>query len=279
MTGWMKTAVAATAVAGVATLGSALTAQTVHFADDGVQVFKALFSGRLGVSVRDLDDEDLKKVKGATTGVIIEEVQNDTAAQKAGLKANDVIVEFDGERIRSTRQFTRLVQESPLGRSAPIVVVRDGQRVSLNVDRRDDSSGYFDFGKEVKSITRSYSLKPPPFPKKIDEVFAYRGRLGIGIQELSSQLAEYFGTKDGVLVTSVTDNSVASKTGLKAGDVITSFDGQAINSTAELTKRTQSLDPGADFTVGVVRDKKSIMLKGKLDPPQPRRGIGARAII
>ena len=114
---------------------------------------------------------------------------------------------------------------------------------------------------------------------KIDELFASRGRLGIGIQELSPQLAEYFGTKDGVLVTSVTDNSVASKAGLKAGDVITSFGGQAVDSTAELIKRTQSLDQGADFTVGVVRDKKSMTLKGKLEPPQPRRPIGARAII
>ena len=199
MTGWMKTAVAATAVASVATLGSALTAQSVHFADDGVQVFKSLFSGRLGVSVRDLDDEDLKKVKGATAGVIIEDVENDTAAQKAGLKASDVIVEYDGERIRSTRQFTRLVQESPLGRSVPIVVVRDGQRLSLSVERRDDSSGYFDFAKGPKRITRSYALTPPALPMKIDELFASRGRLGIGIQELSPQLAEYFGTKDGVL--------------------------------------------------------------------------------
>ena len=48
-----------------------------------------------------------------------------------------------------------------------------------------------------------------------------RGRLGVGIQELTPQLAEYFGTKDGVLVTSVEPETPAAKAGLKAGDVIT----------------------------------------------------------
>ena len=133
MTGWMKTALAATAVASVATLGSALTAQTVHFADDGVQVFKSLFSGRLGVSVRDLDDEDLKKVKGATAGVIIENVENDTAAQKAGLKASDVIVEY---RWRTHSQH-QAVHASRAGIAAgPLGAHRRGARWAASVSQR-----------------------------------------------------------------------------------------------------------------------------------------------
>jgi len=276
MTGWITTAVAATAVAGVATFGSALTAQTVHWAmDDGAQVAKifAFGGGRLGVSIRDLTDDDLKTVKGAAQGVIVEDVDTDSAAQKAGVKTGDVIVEYDGERVRTARQFTRLVQESPVGRTVPLAVMRDGQRVALNVERREESVRYFDeLVKAPKMI--------PPLPPKIEGLFPLgTGRLGIGIQDLSSQLADYFGTKDGVLVTSVIDNSNASKAGLKAGDVITSFDGQNVTSTSELVRRTQRLDRGDEFTVGVVRDKKPMTLKGKLEQPQPKKVVGPRTVI
>src|SRR5689334_25424425 len=54
---------------------------------------------------------------GKDGGVLVEEVQPESPAEKAGLKRSDVLVEFDGERVRSTRQFGRLVQETPPGRT------------------------------------------------------------------------------------------------------------------------------------------------------------------
>jgi S1-C subfamily serine protease len=64
--------------------------------------------------VSDLDFE------GATGGVKIDEVNGGSPAEKAGLKAGDVVVDYDGERVRSARQFTRLVQETPDGRTVTI---------------------------------------------------------------------------------------------------------------------------------------------------------------
>jgi serine protease Do len=122
-------------------------------------------------------------------------------------------------------------------------------------------------------------INPPALMMPKIESLVGGARLGIGIQDLSTQLAEYFGTKDGVLVTSVTDNSNASKAGLKAGDVITSFDGQTVNSTSELTRRAQRLNNGDDFTIAVIRDKKALTLKGKMDLPQQRRSVISRTVI
>ena len=77
---------------------------------------------QLGVMVSDLDPSTSP---GAGAGVEVDEVTSDSAAEKAGLKAGDVVVEFDGERVRSARQFTRLVQETPDGRTVKIAILRE----------------------------------------------------------------------------------------------------------------------------------------------------------
>jgi serine protease Do len=229
------------------------------------QVVKAFGGTHIGVSLRDLDEDDQKKGK-ATNGVMVESVETDSPAAKAGLKQGDIIVEFDGERVRSSRQLSRLVQETVPGRSIAMAAMRDGQRVPLTVQPRDGRAGtyqYFDRLGVPAKITPAPALKPRAFT-----LLGGTGRLGIGVSELSPQLAEYFGTKDGVLVTSVNDGSLAAKTGIKAGDVITSLDGGSINDTEDLRRRAQRLEAGDEFTLGVVRDKKTMTLKGKVDAPQ-----------
>ncbi len=123
-------------------------------------------------------------------------------------------------------------------------------------------------------------MKVAPFPEgsfdfapKIATILG-AGRLGISVDELSSQLAEYFGTKDGVLVTSVIDNSAASKAGVKAGDVITSLNGGAVTTAADLRRRAQRLEDGDEFTLSVVRDRKPLTLKGKIEVVQVKRPAG-----
>ena len=68
---------------------------------------------------------------------MIEEVAEDSPAAKAGLKKGDIVVEFDGERVRSVRQFTRLVQETPAGRKIQTALMRDGQKLTMTVEPRE----------------------------------------------------------------------------------------------------------------------------------------------
>jgi serine protease Do len=91
------------------------------------------------------------------------------------------------------------------------------------------------------------------------------------VSDLSTQLAEYFGAKEGVLVTAVTEGSAAAKAGLKAGDVITSFNGGSITNPPDLRRRIQRLEDGDEFTVGIVRDKKPQTLKGKYQSSRTTR--------
>jgi membrane-associated protease RseP (regulator of RpoE activity) len=258
-----------------------------------VQVFGG--GSYIGVSVRDVDADDAqaKKLQSAT-GVVVESVREGSPAEKAGLKAGDVIVEFDGERVRSTRQFTRLVQETPAERQVQTVVMRDGQRTTVSVqpaapESRWESLFDSDHGFAYRLAPRPAPVPPSPpaaprapraprppdaieaFPQLERFFYSSSGRLGVQVQDLSDQLASHFGTKDGVLVTSVTDNSAAAKAGLIAGDVIVAFNGTAVTTPGELSRQVQEMSENQEFTLEIVRDKKNQTLKGKLEPRQQRR--------
>jgi serine protease Do len=97
------------------------------------------------------------------------------------------------------------------------------------------------------------------------------------VQQLTPQLEEYFGVTGGVLVTSVTEGTPAAAAGLKAGDVITAVDGTTIDSSSDLRRSLQRLDAGAEFSLSIVRDRKTMTIKGKLDAPRsPRRTVRVR---
>lgn len=281
---------AATATAAVLTFaseGNSGQAATIKRAPTAIQVSGG---ARLGISIREVEDEDVKSGRlSAPAGAVVEDVSEGSVAEKGGLRKGDIIVEFDGERVRSARQLTRLVQETADGRKVAAVVVRDGQRVTLTVEPRQGGASVFDDVRELADWGRNFRLEvspraatpvlpaprartPPPSVWRMDDLF-FRGssRLGITVDSLSPQLAEYFGTKEGVLVTSVQDNSTGAKAGVKAGDVITSVNGSAIDDPAELRRRLQGLDEGGEFTIGVIRDKKSQTLKGKIEQTVRRR--------
>ncbi|HSC28034.1 MAG TPA: PDZ domain-containing protein [Vicinamibacterales bacterium] len=234
---------------------------------------------QIGVSIQDVDEEVAKRSKlPSVHGVLIEEVTEGSPAEKAGMRAGDIVVEFDGERVRSARQFARMVQETPPDRQVPVVVMRDGQRTPLTVQPRGSEPfrSLLDFERGVRVYPSPAPPAPPAAPRelipRLDRYFSLSGgRLGITVETLSEQLAEYFGTTRGVLVSSVEDDSVAAKAGLKAGDVITGFNGNPVDRSSDLTRRVQRLEDGDEFTLDIVRNKQPMTLKGKLEPRQPRR--------
>jgi serine protease Do len=198
--------------------------------------------------------------------------------------------------VRSGRQLTRLVQETPSGHTVPVVLLRDGQRTTVSVTPRDGSRDGFERFDDLADLGRDFrfSMAPrppgrpakpappappaPPSPWGFDEFFGRTSsRLGITVDSLSSQLAEYFGTKEGVLVTSVYDESAAAKAGLKAGDVITSFNGSPVATPADVRRRIQDLNDGDEFTIAVMRDRKPLTLKGKAERSERRRTV--RSIV
>jgi serine protease Do len=225
---------------------------------------------QIGVTIRDLEGDQARTMSGAE----VSDVREDSPAAKAGIKAGDVIVEFDGERVRSARHLSRIVGETAAGRAVTAVVEREGRRMDLQVTPEAGmalSDGDFHF----RVPDRAFEFNAPNFRfdgPAMRELFEEHGdrrgpdvmvephgrrRLGIGIQDLSTQLAEYFGTKDGVLVTSVEADSPAAKAGLKAGDVITAVGDTPISSPSDLMRVVRRAAEGSDLSITYTREKKS----------------------
>lgn len=210
-------------------------------------------AAEIGAAVRDGDK-----------GVVVEDVRPDSPAAKAGVKPGDVVVDFDGERVRSARQFTRLVGESAPDRPVKMTVQRDGKRTGVEVTPASRSAD-FDFDADrLRERLPDVEDLVGRIPYAFDlELGGSRVRLGVSVQELTDQLATYFGAKGGVLVASVADDSAAAKAGLKAGDVITAIDGAPVRTRADLTRGLRSAD--GDVTLTVVRDRKEMTLKAKVE--------------
>jgi S1-C subfamily serine protease len=285
----VKGAVLVTALMGAAAAGAAMPPAYGQSAPRAraLEVLRG-GGGQIGISVRDVEPADDKT--GGAGGVIVEEVSEDSPASTAGLRQGDIVVEYDGERVRSVRQFTRLVHETVPGRKVQAALLRDGQRTTVTLEPRETNGfqwfGDFDGVRVFGDQGRAFHIAPPalppmPAPPALPatpvipdlEAFVWRGSSGLGIttSELSPQLAEYFGTKDGVLVTTVTAESAAAKAGLKAGDVVTSLNGTSVESAAALRRHIQRLRAGDAFTIGVMRDRKALTLTGKMDERQDRR--------
>jgi serine protease Do len=235
---------------------------------------------QIGVTVDDVSE-----------GVRIEDVDQDSPAAKAGLRVGDLVVEVDGERVRSARQFSRLIQESPDGRSVKLAVVRDGKRQLVDVTPESRGYGFgFDGAELERELSRSMrdleprlrELEPRMRGFRFDGPFDFnfemppvtspRARLGVQVNELTPELAEYFGAKGGgVLVARVTPDSPAAKAGLKAGDVITSVDGDRVGHTSELVDELR--DKQGEVTLGIIRDKKESSVTATIEDARSRMGF------
>ncbi|MFB3855613.1 MAG: PDZ domain-containing protein [Vicinamibacterales bacterium] len=232
---------------------------------------------RIGVTIADVEPGEGK----AEAGVRVQDVSGGSPAEKAGIKGGDIIVEFDGERVRSAAQLTRLVRETPAGRQVKVVLMRDGKRVEVTVSPEADGRGLEivpDLRNRVESLLRDFNLRGrndlrvEPFLRGTPDVFSFsmpqwatRGRLGVTLQVLTPQLAEYFGVKEGVLVSAVADGSAAARAGVKAGDVVTAVNGTTVNDPGDVTRAVARAGEGGKITLTVVRDRKTQTIEVPLE--------------
>ena len=229
---------------------------------------------QIGVSVRDLTADEITKAKlDQPGGVLVQDVRADSPAARAGLKTGDIVVQFDGERVRSASHFTRLVRETAPGRAVTSSVIRDGARVALDVAPDVNERRAMAFPRNLPPLPPNFGLN---VPRDLDPAPPLRGspraQIGVTLTPLGEQLASYFGVKDGVLVSSVTSGSAAAQGGLRAGDVITAVNGRAVQNVGDVISAVREARPGSALTMRIIRDRKevavTVTIPERIDEPR-----------
>ena len=234
-------------------------------------------SGFLGVDLAEVTGEVAGRLKlREERGALVTGVSTDTAASKAGLQKDDVIVKWNGEEIESAGELWRHIRETPAGRMVKLGVVRGGREIETSVTLGDRGERLnrlnLDAGPPRERIRVRPLREARPATVRVREpriraMATYR--MGLSLQSMSPQLAEYFGLKDrsGALVVFVHPDTGAAKAGIKAGDVILSIGGEAVEHPFKAQQILQSKSEGP-VEVKVMRDKQERTFTVQLEKGQ-----------
>lgn len=211
----------------------------------------------LGVEVQDVTSGRVSALKlKQERGAEITMVDQDAPAGQAGLKAHDVVLSFNGTSVESVEQLRRMLRETPPGRTVSLGISRDGQPLTVSVQLGDKDQMYVN---TFKVATPAVAMPFPPMKWNgpTISVLQYSRRNGLLVENLTPQLAEYFGAKggSGILVRSVEKGSSAEGAGFKAGDVILRVGSEAVSDSADWNCLLRK-NAGATITIVVLRDRK-----------------------
>ena len=234
--------------------------------------------GSIGVTVRDVSTEEGERAKlSPPQGAYVTQVESGSPAEKAGIMTGDIIVEFDGERVRSARQLSRLVRESPDDRTVRSSIVREGTRRTVDLTPSNDRASFTmpdlsGLDRQMRELAQRFEFRyDGPGGRGFGAWSTGRGRLGVALSSVGEQLAAYFGVQRGVLVTSVDMDSPAGRAGLKAGDVITSVNGRSVDDPSDVLAEVRRADDGGSLAMTVTRDRKELKLSAQL--PERERPV------
>lgn len=287
-------------ILGLQTATTAQTDKKKEELDNSRSKITMVFGGkRLGIIAGRLSKERAQELNlGEKRAVLVKEVLKDSAADRAGLKAGDVIVELDGKAIESYQDLRRKLQEVEFGKSTSLRIIRgsNSQLLSFTLDKSLEKDFYaFSYGRgeeHRKALEKAGEVRKKALEQSHEAIKKYkkefekaraegktdkfffafgRGRLGVSVQELTDQLGKYFGVEkeQGVLVSNVSENSPASKAGLQAGDVIVEINGNVIRNSRDLRKEVSKIESGEARLI-VIRNRQKIELRANLEArPEP----------
>lgn len=251
-------------------------------AEEGIRrMFVGLSPGPyLGVGVREIDQTRAKELRLAEeAGVEVTQVDEDSPASRAGLKVGDVVLEYNGQRVEGSEQFVRMVRETPIGRMAKLKVSRGGtpQMLSASIGQRKAGLAGRRSG-EWPQLERLSNLLPPSSDQPRPLLLWKSGMLGVEAEALGSQLAEYFGVREGVLVRHVHPDSPGAKAGLKAGDVLVKVNETKVTSPREVTSAVLSAKEKGTATIRLFRNRGELSIDVDVREPEGPRRPNARPV-
>ena len=187
----------------------------------------------LGIRIESLgDDPSIRDLfKGLEKGVIVRTIEADAPANKSQLRPFDVITQVDGAAVATDTQLQHEILKKKVGQSVELTVWRKGQTIKIPVTT----------GELPGEVSRASNEQPRPGQTKPEDV----GKFGLQVQELSKEVADrlHLTVQQGVIVTDVADNSLASQQDIQREDVITEVDGKPISNVQTFREALNKADP------------------------------------
>lgn len=227
----------------------------------------------LGVDINSVSSSRAAELKlKEARGVEIVMVDGDSPAGKSGLREHDVVQSFDGKAVNDPDDLQRYIRDATPGKTVAIGIVRNGQPMSVNATL--SSHEEMAMGDDMRIVIPRIAVTIPRIPEIPSFVMMQSWRRsGIQVENLNTQLGEFFGVKsgDGVLVRSVDKGSRAEKAGLKAGDVIVRVGNERISGSDDFMRTMRQARSGT-VQLGIVRDRREQTLSINLPPSGPGDG-------
>ena len=234
--------------------------------------------GYLGVDVADVDQDKaqalkLKEVRGA----VITLIDHDAPAGQIKLEVNDVVLQLNGQNVEGAEQLRRMLREIPAGHKVSIEISRDGNIQTLGVELADrrvmERNVWTKLGKGGDVFAQPSPglgiLNGGGGDASLPGVFGmpiFGSTLNVGamVEPLTSQMADYLGVTNGLMVKQVARKSEAAAAGMMAHDVILKVGPDAIT-TLSGWDRALRANEGKPVQVTILRDRKQQTLTLQVD--------------
>jgi serine protease Do len=189
--------------------------------------------GWLGVNIQQMTDEIAESLglAGGTRGALVSRAMDGAPAAAAGIRSGDVILRFNNQDVREMRNLPRIVAETSVGTSVPVVVWRDGREETLQVT----------LGELPQDVQQAAA--PAQQAPRGDRPLELSG-LGLRVAGVTPELRERFRLRPdarGVVVTEVAPNTPAAERELRPGDIILEVQQERVATPQELQERIERL--------------------------------------
>jgi serine protease Do len=205
--------------------------------------------GRIGIYVSKIPmtASDAKALGlPSPTGAVVSSVENDGPAKTAGIRAGDVVVDFNGKPVKDSADLVSMVSATAPGTTVPVRVVRDAKSLSINVKIAEVNVDA-DQPAAANGPRRAPGAEPPAAPEPKDTGF------GMTVAPLTARQSRLIGGKAGVVVTDVDPSGAAGRAGFAPGDVIESINGKDVSGVDDMTKVLDTVRSGDSVRVLVWR--------------------------
>ena len=201
--------------------------------------------GSIGVSWDKNTKSETLRALGVDHGVIVGDVRKDGPADKAGVKATDIILAINGMNVKDGDDLVARVADLPVGTQATLSIDRNGKKMDVKLTIQDRTKVFSDDPRVVGENAAPNGGS--------DKAEAAQVRFGISIRPASEEEKDATPDKRGITVTRVEAGSFADDIGMMERDIIIAINRDSITSVDDIRKIQQGLKAGDAVAFRVVR--------------------------